>query len=327
MKKETKIALTAVVALVLLFIGINFLKGINVFQSTNTYYVKFKDVAGLAVSNPVYANGYPVGIVREINYDYDRGEYVVVGVELDDEMKVPAQTRAELEAELMGGVKMTLVLGPNPTQNIEKGDTILGGMHKGMMDKVQNLLPVVETMLPKLDSIMTNLNRITADPALAKTLQNTEAITSNLKETSEKLNAMMRNDIPQTLASLKRTSANAEKLTSNLAAIDVNATMNSVNRTIESANELAGRLNDISTNLDNKLKGKDNTLGLLLNDRGIYDNLNSTLRHADDLMIDLKAHPKRYVHFSVFGKKDKPAKDEKAEKTVTVENPEQSTQK
>ena len=109
MKKETKIALTAVVALVLLFVGINFLKGINVFKATNTYYVKFKDVAGLTVSTPVYANGYPVGIVRTIDYDYSRGEHVVVGIELDNEMRVPQQTTAELEAELMGGVKMTLI--------------------------------------------------------------------------------------------------------------------------------------------------------------------------------------------------------------------------
>ena len=205
MKKEMKIALTAVVALVLLFVGLNFLKGINVFKSTNTYYVKFKDVAGLAVSNPVYANGYPVGIVRTIDYDYKRGEYVVVGIELDDEMRVPQQTRAELEAELMGGVKMTLVLGPNPVKNIEQGDTIQGGMHLGAMDRVGEMVPQIEKMLPKLDSIMDNLNRLTSDPALAVTLHNAQAITSNLKQTSEKLNVLMQNDVPVMLANLKNT--------------------------------------------------------------------------------------------------------------------------
>lgn len=183
--------------------GIELLKGINVFKSTNTYYVKFKDVAGLAVSNPVYANGYPVGIVRTIDYDYKRGEYVVVGIELDDEMRVPQQTRAELEAELMGGVKMTLVLGPNPVKNIEQGDTIQGGMHLGAMDRVGEMVPQIEKMLPKLDSIMDNLNRLTSDPALAATLHNAQAITSNLKQTSEKLNVLMQNDVPVMLASLK----------------------------------------------------------------------------------------------------------------------------
>ena len=305
MKKEIKIALTAIVALVLLFIGLNFLKGINVFKSTNTYYVKFKDVAGLAVSNPVYANGYPVGIVRTINYDYQRGENVVVAIELDDDMRVPAQTRAELETELMGGVKMLLVLGPNPAKNIEQGDTIQGGMHLGAMDKLNDMIPTVEKMLPKLDSIMDNLNRLTGDPALAATLHNAQAITDNLKESSIQLNSMMRNDLPPMLANLKSASANANRLTANLAAIDVQTTINSVNATLTSAHNLANQLGDMSTNLDHKLKSKDNTLGLFLNDTNVYDNLNSTLRNADSLMIDLKAHPKRYVHFSVFGKKEK----------------------
>lgn len=305
MKKEIKIALTAIVALILLFIGLNFLKGINVFKSTNTYYVKFKDVAGLAVSNPVYANGYPVGIVRTINYDYQRGENVVVAIELDDDMRVPAQTRAELETELMGGVKMLLVLGPNPAKNIEQGDTIQGGMHLGAMDKLNDMIPTVEKMLPKLDSIMDNLNRLTGDPALAATLHNAQAITDNLKESSIQLNSMMRKDLPPMLANLKSASANANRLTANLAAIDVQTTINSVNATLTSAHNLANQLGDMSTNLDRKLKSKDNTLGLFLNDTNVYDNLNSTLRNADSLMIDLKAHPKRYVHFSVFGKKEK----------------------
>ena len=305
MKKEMKIALTAVVALVLLFIGLNFLKGVNVFRSTNTYYVKFKDVAGLAVSNAVYANGYPVGIVRTIDYDYSRGEYVVVGIELDDEMRVPKQTHAELEAELMGGVKMALVLGPNPTNNLEPGDTIQGSMHEGAMERVTAMVPQIEKMLPKLDSIMNNLNRLTGDPALAGTLYNAQAITENLKQTSVKLNAMMQTDIPQMVGHLNRTSANAEKLTGKLAALDVQTTLNSVNETLASAHNLSNKLGDMSNSLDAKLKSKDNTLGLFLNDRGVYDKLNSTLSNADSLMIDLKAHPKRYVHFSVFGKKDK----------------------
>jgi phospholipid/cholesterol/gamma-HCH transport system substrate-binding protein len=303
--KEVKIALTAIVAIVLLFVGLNFLKGVNVFKSTNTYYVKLADAAGLSVSTPVYANGYPVGIVRTIDYDYNRGEGVVVGIELDKEMSVPVQTRAELATELMGGVKMSLVLGPNPTLHMERGDTLTGGMHMGSMAKLEGLLPVVEEMLPKLDSIMTNLNRLTADPALAQTLHNAAALTGDLKEASAKLNTLMQNDVPQMLGRLNRTSANAEKLTGNLAALDVQQTLGSVNATLQSVQELSGRLNGLAGHLDSQLKGKDNTLGLFLNDRGVYDNLNSTLRNADSLVTDLKAHPKRYVHFSVFGKKDK----------------------
>lgn len=305
MKKETKIALTAVVALILLFIGLNFLKGVNVFQSTNTYYVKFKDVAGLAVSNPVYANGYAVGIVRRIDFDYDKAENVLVTIELDDEMRVPEQTRAELESELMGGVKMSLVLGPNPTRHIALGDTIYGGMHQGVMDKMGRLIPVVETLLPKLDSVMSNINRLTGDSALVQILHQTSALATNLNESSAQLNRMMKNDIPQTLAHLKKTSAHAEHITGELAKIDMVAMTNSLNETLANANAFSKKLNHMTDDLNQKMNGKDNTLGLFLNDRGVYDNLNSTLENANELMKDLKLHPKRYVHFSVFGKKDK----------------------
>ena len=305
MKKEVKIALTAVVALVLLFMGLNFLKGVNVFKPMNSYYVKFKDIAGLAVSNPVYANGYPVGIVRSITYDYQRGENVLVEIELDDEMRVPKQTRAELEAELMGGVKMSLILGPNPTQNIAQGDTIMGGMHVGAINKLETMIPMVEQMLPKLDSILCNVNHLTAAPALVQTLHNAQAITENLKSTSAQLDRMMQTDIPQTMAHLNRTSANAEKFTQNLSALDVQSTLNSVNATLANANELSNKLNTVAGTLNTKLNSTDNTLGLFLNDRGVYDNLNSTMNSADELLKDFKAHPKRYVHFSVFGKKDK----------------------
>lgn len=305
MKKEVKIALTATVALVLLFMGLNFLKGVNVFKPMNTYYVKFKDIAGLAVSNAVYANGYPVGIVRSIDYDYKRGENVVVCIELDDEMRVPKDTRAELEAELMGGVKMSLILGPNPTANIEQGDTITGGMHQGALNKLESMVPSLEQLLPKLDSILANVNQLTSDPALLQTLHNAAAITGNLKESSEALNRMMKNDIPQTLGHLNRAGANAEQFTDQLAAMDVQQTLNSVNATLESAHNLSNQLGSMATDLNTKLQSKDNTLGLFLNDRGVYDNLNSTMSSADSLLKDFKAHPKRYVHFSVFGKKDK----------------------
>ncbi len=305
MKKEVKIALTAVVALVLLFIGLNFLKGVNVFKPMNTYYVKFKNIAGLSVSNAVYANGYPVGTVRSIEYDYNRGENVVVCIELNDEMRVPKDTRAELESELMGGVKMSLVLGPNPTSHIEQGDTILGGMHEGALNKLESMVPALEQILPKLDSILTNVNRLTGDPALATTLQNAVAITTDLRTSASQLSAMMKTDVPQMLGHLNKTSQNAEKLSGNLAAVDVQQTLNSVNATLQSAHELSDRLSGVATTLDTKLQSTDNTLGLFLNDRGVYDKLNSTMGSADSLLQDMKAHPKRYVHFSVFGKKDK----------------------
>lgn len=303
--REVKIALTAIVAIVLVYLLINFMKGINVFNSSNTYYVRFDNIAGLAVSNAVYANGYPVGIVRGIQYDYGNHERVVVAIELDKEMHMPRGTKAELVTSLMGGVTMSLILGPNPTDNLTQGDTISGGLHEGAVEKVEALMPTIMDMLPKLDSIVTNMARLSADPALAQTLRNTAEITNNLRRTSAKLDAMVGRDLPQMMQNLNKTSRNVERLSNNLAAINLQETMNEVNASLAEVKQFSANINAMTYDLNSKLNSRDNTFGLLLNDRKLYDNLNHAVSSADSLLINVKAHPKRYVHFSIFGKKDK----------------------
>lgn len=303
--REVKIALTAIVAIVLVYLLINFMKGINVFKSSNTYYVRFDNIAGLAVSNAVYANGYPVGIVRGIQYDYGNHERVVVAIELDKEMHMPRGTKAELVTSLMGGVTMSLILGPNPTDNLTQGDTISGGLHEGAVEKVEALMPTIMDVLPKLDSIVTNMARLSADPALAQTLRNTAEITNNLRRTSAKLDAMVGRDLPQMMQNLNKTSSNVERLSNNLAAINLQETMNEVNASLAEVKRFSANINAMTNDLNSKLNSRDNTFGLLLNDRKLYDNLNHTVSSADSLLINVKAHPKRYVHFSIFGKKDK----------------------
>ena len=303
--REVKIALTAIVAIVLVYLLINFMKGVNVFKSSNTYYVRFDNIAGLAVSNAVYANGYPVGIVRGIQYDYGNHERVVVAIELDKEMHMPRGTKAELVTSLMGGVTMSLILGPNPTDNLTQGDTISGGLHEGAVEKVEALMPTIMDMLPKLDSIVTNMARLSADPALAQTLRNTAEITNNLRRTSAKLDAMVGRDLPQMMQNLNKTSRNVERLSNNLAAINLQETMNEVNASLAEVKQFSANINAMTYDLNSKLNSRDNTFGLLLNDRKLYDNLNHAVSSADSLLINVKAHPKRYVHFSIFGKKDK----------------------
>lgn len=303
--KEVKIALTAIVATALLFFIINFFKGINLFSPTNHYVVRFDNVAGLTVSAPVYANGYPVGTVRSISYDYASRDRVMVDVELDDEMRIPAGTRAELASQMLGGVTMSLILGPNPADVLSPGDTVEGGVHQGAIEKLEAMMPVIETMVPKIDSILTNINRLTGDPALAATLQNAAALTADLRTTTRQLNTLMENDVPQLTAHLNKIGANVETLSGNLAQVDVKGTVDNVNATLRDAQGFVQTMNSLTQNLDSKMRADDNSLGLLLSDRQLYDNLNSTVRSADSLLIDLRQHPKRYVHFSLFGRKDK----------------------
>lgn len=304
MKKEIKIALTAVVAVVLLYVGINFLKGINVFSSTNSYFVKFKNIAGLAVSNPVLVNGYAVGIVRDIQYDYVENGHVLVKVELNENMRMPEGSFAELETSLMGGVTMHIVPGLNPANCLERGDTILGDMRKGAMEQAGEMLPAVQKLLPKVDSIMANINRLTGDSALVAMVHNLALVTSNLQQTTQQLSVLMAADIPQIVKSVDTLTHNLSAITTDLAQSDIKTTMSSLQSTLNNADTLTQQLNGLTANLRQRLVSEDNSLGLLLNSRYLYDNLNSTVGSADSLLRDMKDRPGRYIHFSVFGKKN-----------------------
>ena len=126
-----------------------------------------------------------------------------------------------------------------------------------------------------------------------------------MKEAGQPLNTMMHDEVPGLMAKANRIGSNLESVSDQLAQTDIKGTVDNANATLAGLRQTTDNLNQTTNYLSGKLQSRDNTLGLFLNDRGVYDNLNGTLRHADSLMIDLKAHPKRYVHFSIFGKKDK----------------------
>ena len=295
--KEIRIALVAVVGILVMYFGINFLKGINLFSTNNTYYMTFDDIQGLGASTPIYADGYKVGTVDKVDFDYSGDGPIKVKADINKDLRIPAGSKAEIEKDIMGNLQVNLLLANNPRQRIEPGDIIPGYVNAGMMGKAAELVPVVEKMLPKLDSILTNVNALLADPALAASLHNVETITNNLTVSTRELNTLMaglNKQVPGMIGKANGVLDNTNRLTANLASLDVQGTLDRVNATLESAQKFTDQLNS----------GKG-SLGLLMNDTKLYDNLTSTMSHADSLVIDLKAHPKRYVHFSIFGKKDK----------------------
>ena len=295
--KEVKIALVAIAGVVLLFFGMNFLKGLNIFSSEDNYYVQFSDITGLSSSSPVYADGFKVGVVKDIIYDYSHTEGSKVLIGVDKQLRIPQGSSAEIVSDMLGNVKVNLLLANNPREKVAPGGLIKGMINDGAMGKLQDMVPAVEKMLPKLDSIMTSLNAILADPAIRQSLHNVQAITDNLTTSTAQLNTLMaglNKNVPGMMAKANNVLDNTETLTANLAAVDVASTMRQVDQTIANVQQLTAKLNS-----------KEGSLGLLMNDTQLYDNLNSTMRNADSLVIDLRQHPKRYVHFSVFGRKDK----------------------
>lgn len=295
--KEIKIALVAIVGILIMYFGINFLKGMNLFSTNNAYYMTFDDIQGLGASTPIYADGYKVGTVDGLEYDYKENGPIKVKVDIIKDLRIPQGSKAEIVKDLMGNLQVNLLLANNPRERVEPGGIIPGAVNGGMMDKAANLVPVVEKMLPKLDSILTSVNALLADPALAASLHNVETITSNLTVSTRELNTLMaglNKQVPGMVRKANGVLDNTNRLTANLASLDVQGTLNRVNQTLESAHQFTEKLNS-----------NQGSLGLLMNDTKLYDNLTSTMSHADSLVIDLKAHPKRYVHFSVFGRKDK----------------------
>lgn len=295
--KEVKIAIVAIVGIVVLFFGMNFLKGLNLFSSTSRYLISFTDISGLASSSPIYADGYKVGVVKGIKYDYNKAGDIIVEADIDPELRIPKGSSAEIVSDMLGNVKVNLLLANNPRERVMPGQTIQGGINDGALGKMKDMVPVVMSILPKLDSIAGSLNALLADPALAHSLHNVETITSDLTVTTKRVNSLLyglNREVPGLMGHADSVLNNANLLAKKLNGIDVEGTMAKVDATLANVEQFTEQLNN-----------NQGTLGLLMRDPSLYDNLNSTMRSADSLLVDLKAHPKRYVHFSLFGRKDK----------------------
>lgn len=294
-RKEVIIGLSAVVALVILFVGIDFLKGVNVFKASNYYYVTYTDVQGLAVSAPVTINGYKVGQVREISYQYDNPGHVKVEIALDRELKIPKGTRAVLSSDLLGTASIALELADSK-DFYDVGAELQGFVPKGMMDNVaNNLMPSVQAIFPKVDTLLTGINALVADPAIASSVKRLDAITSNLEVATRQLNAIMAtlppitHDVKSITGNVSVASANLTQLTGKMNSLPIDSLMNELQKTAANLHELTRQLNN-----------PNSTLGLLMNDPALYNNINKTVRSLDSLFIDIKANPKRYISIKLL---------------------------
>lgn len=298
--KEIKIAIAAIVAVVIVYLGIIFMKGLKLFGTDNIYYVEMKNVAGLSKAGEVIANGMNIGSVKDISYDSKR-QMLTVAVELNEGFSLPRNSHATTTKDMLGAPKMNIILGENPNDLLTVGDTIYGEGGGDLMSSIGDMVPQLKALMPKLDSILSAVNTLTNDPALATSLQNMEYITNNLKTTTDDVNQLMRRDVPQLMGHANNICTNLETTTSQLNQLDLAGMASNANATLESANQAVSELQSFTSQLNNQ----HSSLGKLMNDPSIYNHLDSTMNNASRLLEDLRLHPKRYVHFSLFGKKDK----------------------
>ncbi len=292
-----KIALTVLTGLVLLYWGVNYLKGINLLTPANRFYTEVNNTEGLLQAAPVTVDGFQVGQVKEITYDY-KTHKITVMMAMDKDMTIPEGTTVNMVSGLLGGTTLELNLGDGPA--MESGSYIPTTKLPGLMDNVtENVMPMVNQVMPKVDSIMANVNALTGDPALAAALARLDGITRQLQISAQQLTVLMNglnrsvpgvmNNVNGITNNLTGATGNLTDLSTSLKELPIDETMNKLNTTLANLEKLSEQLND-----------KNSTLGKVMNDRELYDNANHAIVSLDSLLTDIKAHPKRYINVKVF---------------------------
>lgn len=294
-KKEVLIGLCAVIALLVLYFGIEFLKGVNLFKPANYYYASYTDVAGLQKSAPVTINGFKVGQVREISYEYDNPGHVRVELSLDRELRLPVGSKAVIEQDLLG--TSTVVLRMSDSKDFQEiGSRIQGETAQGLMGSVsEQLMPSVSAIFPKIDSLVTSLNALVGDPALAKSVKRLDDITLSLDQTMRQLNATA-GQLGPVMKNVNGITGNVNTVTADLAQVSGKLAELPVDSLMNNIMVLSGNLRALSEELDNP----ESTIGALTCDRALYDNLNNAAASLDSLLIDVKKNPKRYISIKLL---------------------------
>lgn len=310
LSKETKVGILAVAAGAMLFFGINYLKGHDTFSPPHKFFVIFNSVDGLAPSNPVFVSGINVGKVGSLELLQSRNNEVLVTIEVDKKIEVGDSTVAMLSSTGLLGAKSVVLVMRHNSRLFESGDTVTGFKEKGLSTILtEKALPMIDN----LDSTITKINKILGDrmgKSINGIMTNAEMASLDLRLTmahsKNNLIAITQN-LNSLSASLKETERSVKPLL-----VKMNTFADSLNdlelkKVVDNANATMKNLSDISSKID---KGQG-SMGLLVNDKEFYTNLNTSAKDLDNLLLDMKARPGRYIHFSVFGKKEKKTKEEK----------------
>lgn len=307
---ETKVGVLAAVAITILIVGYSYLKGNNVFSTDNEFYAKYDNVDGLQVSKPVLVNGFQIGRVSQLIL-LPSGQ-ILAQFKIRPEYDIPKNTIARLEStDLLGSKAIAFDLG-NSKEYVRDGDTLNANIQKNLIEQVQPIQKKAEQIIARLDSMLEFVNS-TLSPQFQRNFDRSFASIARTLETLEGTTRKVDGLVGSQSDHIAGIVANLESISSNFKNNNAQITtiMNNINKvtddvaranfsqTIQKADKAVSDLQTIV----NKVNNGEGSLSLLLNDKKLYDNLNNSATNLDKLMIDFKANPKKYVHFSVFGGK------------------------
>ena len=286
--REFKVGVLAIVCLGILYFGFNFLKGINIFSPTKVYVGTFERINGLTAQAPVYIKGYQVGLVESIQYDFKQNPAFTVNVSIDKTIELPRGTQMALVADgLLGGgaIELQLPTMPNRAMPYQKGDTLPTHIVPGLVDNLQTgLLANLDSLLNQANILLASLNSELEEGSLHNTLQNVERITNDLTVSSRDIRSLTHQQLPALMTKVDSTMVGLQEIVNDVNAANIQQTIGNVDNTIKTLNAA--------------LQSQDGTLGLLLNDKELYDNLNGALQNLDNavqnvdtIMMSIKARP------------------------------------
>ncbi len=290
--REVKIGIAFILAIAILYFGISFLKGINIFKPSNSYIVVFDDVSGLTQATPVTLNGLQVGLLYSMDLDPYNPNRVVANLNLNKGVKIPKGSEIAADISLLGSATINLKLAENMNDLYTSTDTIIGIRNKGLMDAGSSMMPKIEQILPKVDSIMVGLQALANSEDLTGTIGNVNQITADLAKSTGQLNQLvngLNKNVPVITDNLASVSQDFAVTSAKIKSMDIDSTYKSIDATLKNIEHLS-----------TKLTSRDNSVGLLLNDRQLYDSINSTLNNASLLLKDVRENPQRYINVKVF---------------------------
>ncbi|MBP3576345.1 MAG: MCE family protein, partial [Paludibacteraceae bacterium] len=286
--RELKVGVLAIVCLGILYFGFNFLKGINIFSPTKVYVGTFDRVNGLTAQAPVYIKGYKVGLVESIQYDFKQSPAFTVAVSIDKAIELPRGTEMALVADgLLGGgaIELQLPALMNRAMPYQNGDTLPTLIVPGLIDNLQTgLLAQLDSILTEANNLLASLNNEMEQGSLHATLQNVERITNDLTVSSKDIRKLTHNQLPAIMDKVDTTIVGLQDIVADVQAADIQSTISTLDSTIHV--------------LNTALQSENGTLGLLLNDTELHDNLNTTLKNlntavmnVDTIIMSIKARP------------------------------------